>query len=128
MSEAESVLERLPDDAVVVRFGLMAPGDLSLGAQTQFDTDGFYALSVCSAPGMTADELAVAAGLTHSMIRESTVGRLRAVGYDVVSSPGPPNHADLLLPEPPGDADWEALDRVFDAARPNPARIRAADA
>lgn len=106
----------------------MIPVDLALSAQSQFDVEGVYALSVFSAPGMTADEIAEGVPLRHSMIRESTAGRLRAVGYDVVSSSGPPGHADLILRDSPTDADWQALDEAFDAARPNPATIRGDDA
>ena len=52
MPEAEGdSFQRLPDDAVVVRGGLMSAADLSLGAQTHFDAEGAYALSVCSVPG-----------------------------------------------------------------------------
>ncbi len=129
MPEAEGdSFQRLPDDAVVVRGGLMSAADLSLGAQTHFDAEGAYALSVFSVPGKTADEIARGVPLPHSMIRESTVGRLRAAGYDVVSSLGPPGHADLILPNPPTDDDWQALDKTFDAARPSPATMRGDDA
>ena len=129
MPEAEGVLpKRLPDDAVVVRGGLMLRADLVLGAQAHFDSEGIHALSVYSAPGRTAAEIAVGVPLRHSKIRTSTVGRVRAAGYEVVSSPGPSGHADLLLPTPPTENDWSALDSAFDPPRPNPATIRADDA
>lgn len=126
MPEVEGVLpKRLPDDAVVVRGGLMLRADLVLGAQAHFDSEGLHALSVYSAPGRTAAEIAVGVPLRHSKIRTSTVGRVRAAGYDVVSSPGPPGHADLVLPT---DDDWSALDSAFDPPRPNQATMRADDA
>lgn len=128
MPDAEGVLlERLPDDAIVVRGGLMLPSDLGLSAQSHFDVEGFHALSVYSVPGMTADEIAVGVPLRHSKIRASTVGRVRAAGYDIVRSPGPPGHADLVLPTPPADHDWSALDRIFDPPRLNPATMRLDD-
>lgn len=106
----------------------MIPADLATGAQTHFDAERIYALSVFSVPEMSADEIARAVPLRHSMIRESTAGRLRAAGYEVVSSPGPPGHADLLLPNPPTDNDWRALGAAFDSPRPNPATMRIDDA
>lgn len=106
----------------------MIPADLALGAQSHFDAEGIYALSVFSVPEMTADEIAQGVPLRHSMIRVSTAGRLRAAGYEVVSSPGPLGHADLLLPNPPTNDDWRALDAAFDPSRPHPATMRTDDA
>ena len=129
MPNAEGVsLDRLPDDSVVVRGGLMLPADLALGAQSHFDSERFYALSVYSIPGMTAHEIAAGVPLRHSKIRASTVGRVRSAGYDIVSSPGPPGHADLVLPTPPTDHDWSTLDRVFDPPQLNPATMPSNDA
>lgn len=124
MPDAEGEpLDCLPDDAVVVRGGLMLPADFARGVQSHFDTEGVYALSVFSTARRTADEIAIAVPLPHPKIRTSTVGRVRAAGYDVVSSPGPPGHADLLLRKPPTDDDWRTLDRIFDVPRANPATI-----
>lgn len=101
----------------------MSYRDLALSAQSQYDIEGFHALSVFSAVGKTADEIARGVPLPHSMIRESTVGRLRDAGYDVMSSAGPRGHADLVFPGPPSDDDWLRLDTSFDPARPNPATM-----
>jgi hypothetical protein len=83
---------------------------------------------VFSSPGRSADGIAVMASLPHSAIRESTVGRLREAGYDVVPSPGPPGHADLVFRDSPTGADWRTLDQIFDPPRPNPATMRDEDA
>ena len=106
----------------------MSHRDLALSAQSQHDIEGFHALSVFSAAGKTADDIAIGVPLAHSMIRVSTVGRLRDAGYDVVSSPGPPGHADLVFSRPPSDDDWRRLDECFDPARPNPATMGGGDA
>ena len=106
----------------------MLPTDLALGAESHFDQEGFYALSVFSVPGQTADEIATGVPLPHSAIRESTVGRVRAAGYDVVPSPGPPGHADLLFAAPPTAADWRMLNEIFDPPHRNPATMRDRDA
>lgn len=128
MPEAEGVRpQRLPDGAIVVRGGLMLPADLAMGVQSQFDRAGVYALSVFSIPLRTADEIARSAELPHSTIRVTSVGRLRSAGYDVVDSPGPPGHADLVFPGPPTEGDWRILDEIFDPPRFNPATMRADD-
>ena len=105
----------------------MAPVDLARGAQSHFDVEGIYALSVYCAAEKTAAEIADRVPLPHSFVRQSTVGRLRDAGYEVVPSPGPPAHADLVLPDPPTDVDWEMLDVLFDPPHPNPARMRSED-
>lgn len=128
MQDVEGLADdHLPDDAVVVRGGLMLAADLELSAQSHFDLEGSYALSVFSAPGLSADEIAGRVPLRHSKIRQSTVGRIRSAGYEVVSSAGPPGHADLLLPHRPSDRDWHALDIAFDPPRANPATMRVND-
>lgn len=98
----------------------MLPEDLQTSAMTHYDELGYYALSVYSLPDLTVDEIATAARLPHSKIRESTVGRLRAHGYEVVPSPGTAGHADLRLPGPPTEDHWKVLDALFDPPRPNP--------
>ena len=102
----------------------MEPAVLETNAQTYYDEFGEYALSVYSLPGRSADEIALLASLPHAKIRASTVGRLRAAGYRVVPSPGPPGHADLELPDPPTEDDWRALDALFDPPRRNSAALR----
>jgi hypothetical protein len=124
---ADEAPDRLPNGTVVVRGGLMLPADLIRSAQSHRDVEGLYALSVYSIPGATAEEIARGVPLPHAKIRTSTVGRIRAAGYDVLSSPGPPGHADLVLPTPPTDKDGSTLDGVFDPARPNPATMRDGD-
>jgi hypothetical protein len=115
--------ERLPDEAVVVRGGLLSSESMDTSVNTHFDEFGEYALSVSCRPGLTADGIAQEAGIPHPKLRESTVGAIRAIGYDVLASEQHgPAHAEVAFSYPPGDADWEALQGVFGPARPNPAR------
>jgi hypothetical protein len=59
--------------------------------------------------------------LLHSVIRETTAGRIRQAGYDVtVRGRVPRGHALILLPNPPSDSDWPVLESLFDDFRPNP--------
>jgi hypothetical protein len=115
--------EGLPDEAVVVRGGVMNPKDLEVSAHSHFDEFGAYALSVHSRAEMSADEISAFAGIPHGKIRETTVGALRGAGYSVVpSEQHGPAHADLQLPYPPSSSDWQALDDAFSEPRPNPTR------
>ena len=92
-------------------------------AMTQAEAgEGVYGLSVCSLPDSTAEQIAEAAGtgrLPQTTMRTSTVGTLRAFGYDVVPT-GQSPHATLTLPNPPSDTDWEHLQQAFDSPRHNP--------
>jgi hypothetical protein len=57
--------------------------------------------------------------LPHPQIRVTTVGKLRAAGYEVVLR-GKYGHALILLDDSPSDDDWPKLASLFDPARPNP--------
>ena len=120
--DADRTPDPLPDDAIVIRGGVMTPRTMEVNAYTEYDETGVYALSVSSLPDADFDTIAAAARLPHGQVCVSTVGRIRAAGYEVRQSEPPPAHADLLLPNPPADEDWEALLVVFDAPIANPHR------
>ena len=119
-SEATADQDRLPDDAVVVRFGLSAPDVLHKTALAHHDKRGDFAISVASLPDRSADELARLGALRHPRIRETTVGRIREVGYDVVPDEPPEGHALIMLARHPADDDYETISNAFDDPRPNP--------
>jgi hypothetical protein len=115
--------DALPDDALVLRGGHMQPDTLETNALTEYDASGRYALSVFSAPGLDREQLARVAAQPRGQVRLSTVGRIRTAGYEIVRSENiAPAHADLILPNPPTDADYEAVIAAFDPPVPNPAR------
>jgi len=84
----------LPDNAVVVRGGESKAGDL-IKNQTK-GSDG--TLSANGGVGLSERELSI--GLPQNKISITTVGELRAKGYDVVSSPtaNNPNHVSIITP------------------------------
>lgn len=91
-------MEKIPDDAHVVRGGLNRPEDIQRGTATH--PVGVTGVSVESADGLTIEELAAA--VPHGRIGVTTAGRVRTAGGDVVRTPGrSPNHATLtgLRPE-----------------------------
>jgi hypothetical protein len=113
--------DRLPDGAVVIRFGESVPETLRKTALAHHDERGDFAISAVSRAGATADELASLGALAHPKIRETTVGRIRAAGYDVISDELPEGHALIMLPRLPADDDWTAISDLFDPPRLNPA-------
>jgi hypothetical protein len=119
--------EPLPDEAYVVRGGVMDPRDLRVNADDHhlemMEEHGSdeWAISVYSVPDRDADSIAIEAPFGNKQIRVATVGDLRAAGYDVTPSPWVhPLHADLRFAREPTDDDFEALRQIFAPARPRP--------
>jgi hypothetical protein len=83
-----------------------------------------WALSVASLPEVGLDELCRAAAANiprfnrYKRIRVTTAGEVRRVGYEVVADGLP--HALIVLPNPPADTDYEAVESVLQPAQPNP--------
>jgi hypothetical protein len=111
---------RLPESAVVMRGGLSTPDTLRKTALAHHDEKGAFAISVASLPTEDGDRLAFLAGFRHARIRETTVGRLREDGYDVVPDPPPEWHALITLPRLPADEDWTRVSEAFGPPRLNP--------
>jgi hypothetical protein len=121
--------EDLPDDAIVVKGGLISNpeklrGD-ALDCYAKLEVRGeepVHGVSVCSLPDCTADEIARAVGtfrLPQTQMRVSTVGQLELYGYLVVPS-GQYGHATLIFPGSPTEGDWENLQQIFDDPVDNP--------
>ena len=100
----------LPDDGLVVRGGENLPESFAQGSGVTVDGGGkVQGVSVNAAPGLSVKELTAANGQTgypgipHNQVGVTTVGRIRAQGGGVDSSPRKknPNHATLggLTPE-----------------------------
>lgn len=117
--------EVLPDSAIVIKGGVLPSLRLFReSAQDCFEAFGVYGVSVCCLPGMTADEIARAVPegkLPHSYFRQTTVGALRSLGFDVVPSLWE-GHATLTFPGLPSDQDWARLQAVFEPRQCNPVR------
>src|SRR5438552_2320289 len=104
--EAEGTSPLLPSKAIVIRGGVMEPRTMEINAYTAYDETGEYSLSVASLPEADIDTIARVANLPYPQVRVSSVGRIRAAGYEVVPSEPPPAHADLRLGGIPTDQDW----------------------
>jgi hypothetical protein len=91
------MVERIPDEALVVRGGLNLPEDLR--RRTATHPSGVTGLSVECAMGVPLDELA--SRIPHGRVGVTTVGAVRAAGGDVVRTSGrSPHHATLTGLDP----------------------------
>lgn len=85
-------LEKIPDEALVVRGGRNRPEDIERAVGTH--PIGVTGISVESAIGLSIGELA--AKIPHGQVGVTTVGEVRAIGGDVIRTSGrSPYHATL---------------------------------
>ncbi|MEC4812152.1 MAG: flavoredoxin [Scytonema sp. PMC 1069.18] len=91
-------MEKISDEALVVRGGRNRPEDVKRGTGTH--PSGVTGISVECAVGLSVNELASI--IPHRQVGVTTVGEVRKVGGDVVRTSGrSPYHATLtgLTPE-----------------------------
>jgi hypothetical protein len=92
---------RLPNEALVVRCGQPPFDPIKVIRDGCADhPDGFFGFSVQCAEGATINVLA--AWCRNNKIGWTTVGAVRSVGYDVVTTSGYGYHATVVVPR-----DWE---------------------
>lgn len=119
--------QELPDDAIVVRGGLMGTTSLEANAYGSHAECGIWALSVWSYPNMTLEAVAEEARrvdpdvLPQGKIRAATAGEIRARGYELVAT-NQRGHYSLVVPPKPGAGVWEDLREIFDDPILNPVR------
>ena len=103
-------MSALPDDALVVRGGENLPENFAQGSGVTLDAGGtVQGVSVNAGSGLSVKDLTAPnartgyPGIPHNQVGVSSVGKIRALGGDVVPSPRKrnPNHATLsgLTPE-----------------------------
>jgi hypothetical protein len=115
--------DRLSDDALVVRGGLLTPEKVQQAAGEE--PDGTWGLSVQSAPGMSIRDLVREGSIPHSKVSVSSVGRIRSLGtgFDVKKTDGVGNHGTLVIPSRPvTQEDASAVASAFDDPIINPTR------
>jgi hypothetical protein len=87
-----AAMEKIPDEAIVVRGGRNRPEDIQRGTGTH--PSGVTGISVECAVGLTIEELSVT--IPHGQIGSTTVGEVRKVGGEVIRTSGKsPYHATL---------------------------------
>lgn len=112
----------LPDDALVVRGGHLNAQDLKRAVDTTHRRTGVWGVSTNAGTGVTVEELA--RRLPHAVVRVSTVGRLRAAGWEARPTGRAPHCTVYKRGAPPDDEDIERLQAAFEPSRPNPGRAR----
>lgn len=106
-------MEKIPDEALVVRGGRNRPADIVRGTGTH--PSGVTGVSVESTVGVSV--AALAASIPHGQVGVTTVGEVRKAGGDVIRTAGrSPYHATLTGLAP------EQASRLLTPTIPNPAR------
>ena len=112
-------LDRLPDEALVVRCGLPPFVTSPLERGCRHHPDGVYGFSVQAAVGLTVEQLAAAC--RNKSIGFTTAAEIRIMGYEVVRTSGEAHHATVVVPEDWGADGAAELARIFQqAANPAP--------
>jgi hypothetical protein len=109
------------DQDVVVRFGTSSVAALRRNAAVGFAVTGVYSWSVFSLPGLSGDEIAASLpeDFKFAVYRETTVGRLRAAGYDL-SGCDDRGHCDVALQAEPTDDQCRDFGALFGTERADP--------
>lgn len=106
-------MERIPDDALVVRGGQNRPEDILRGTGTH--PSGITGISVECGLGLSIAELANV--IPHRQIGVTTVGKVRQAGGNVIRTSGRSrNHATLTGLTP------EQISSLLTPIIPNPAK------
>lgn len=99
----------------------MRLSDLAKNAERTFVATGRHGLSAWSRTGATMGELAclVPTLRVRRLVSKTTVGRLRAAGFEVEPT-GPPDHCTIWLPDA-GKSSLASVEAAFDSPEDNPA-------
>jgi len=113
----------LPDEAVVVRAGVMARASVQAAAEVNYVDFGFYGVSVFSIVGKGASEIWTSteklAPPRYKKVRTSTAKAIREAGFQLLPT-WEETHFDIVLDDPPDESTWDALDRIFGPATESP--------
>ena len=113
-------LEPLADETFVIRGGLMEIVPLRIAIEACRRRAGFYGLSFCGENSLSVPEITrLTTRLPQPRIRVSTIGRLRALGYELYRS-GPRPHLTLKFEISPTDSGLKELVGAFGPDIPNP--------
>jgi hypothetical protein len=91
---------------------------LKISAQVHCDETGEYGWCFWCSPGRTAQEIIAGADFDADVTRSSTVGRLQAAGFEVVSDRDEDDHVVITLDAEPDDDICKRLRDAFDKPQP----------
>lgn len=108
-------MERIPNEAIVIRGGRNLPDDIRRGTGTH--PSGITGISVECALGSSVEDLATI--IPHGQIGFTTVEKIRQAGGDVIRTSGrSPNHATLVGLTP------EQISSLLTPTIPNPRQMK----
>ena len=112
----------LSDDALIVRFGVMALRDVKLSLEDAKDDPDVdqYELSFFGGDGLDPEEISRLGNAPNPRMRISTIGRLREAGFDPYPDPPPEGHIGLRFAQMPSDEELNSLISLFDEPVENP--------
>jgi len=131
VAEDEGTGGRLPDEAIVVRAGIMELRDLRKNVEDHYVTvlteeaREEWAMSVYCIPDKSAEYIAQKARKLNPKMCVSTVGEIRAAGYDVRSDWEEDGHSNVMFDTQPDDKDLLAVKSAFSDPVPNPGQPQA---
>lgn len=104
---------------------MASAADIADKAEANFRDEGVRSLSVFASStldleGIVREARSYGRYLPHGTMQTSTAGRVREAGFELVSTPPPPGHYSLMIPDDYTDAALTALMRAFDAPVPTP--------
>ena len=112
-------MEKLPNDALVVRGGQNEPDNFAKGRDVVTDATGLLSrVSVQCASEKTVQELSLR--ILNGQIGVTTVGRVREAGGEVEPDPTSGNPYHCLL----RGLDAETASGLFTPTMPNPRQVR----
>jgi len=107
----------LPDDALVVRGGIMLRRDLVKAATMMSEISGELGISTRAGADVSWEDLA--SDLPQPQVRLSTAGRLRAAGFEVALTGDRERHATVYLGAELTDDVLQRLTGAFEPPRAN---------
>lgn len=115
-------IEDLPDEAIVVRGGHKNAAQILRRATKDRGRLGTYGISAFAGwtPETTLAEVVGASGLVFDVVQTSTVGRLRAAGFEIARSFRWP-HCTIDLGDDPTEDTAARLVGLFNSPVANPA-------
>lgn len=122
-------VDALPNEAFVVRYGAaMRREDLAYASlKHSLQHGGVFAVSVHTIPEEEPDEIAARGRRPNRRYCFTTVGEIRAAGFEVSPRVSTDGHTNVILPSPPTSDDLERLASCFSGTGVNPCPVAPED-
>src|SRR2546427_1656796 len=107
----------LPDEAIVLRAGIMDPGDVrdnALSHADKYPDRREWGVSVNCLPGASVEEIARAMGKFNKMMRVSNMGKIREAGLRLIPDGRPDGHSNIMFDHEPTEEEILSLIAAFE--------------